>query len=471
MTKLTLSVPLPAHQHHSFNKRLLGLPLELRNLIYYHALVSPPKYSRHHLPDCHYRYNHTRTSIEPAACLVLEPTFEANERHRIYPWDDVIQCRCAKRTTLNLLLANRQVHHEAAPVFWSRNVFVFEHPDEFTLIIGSRLRPAYRRLLRHVYIASAEPWDTAPKTTTNLFSEQESLEKPIPRWLQFWGALNQCKALRTLAVRPEVVRKHAADVASLAMRFPELRRFELTVVMRYKDQSVDFYRDWGCFRACAQIQRDTVFVRASKTVAFRGAAGERYRETGCKELYRDFTTNFCVHVDSIVRERFLGCDMENREFVDLHGGKLAAGLDDLATSYRVELPTGEKARIEFMGVPQSRRTRLELLKGRLARDARARAEGKPTAAEEKLLKEVRWRKNNKKEQEASEELCERMRVLGDRVRREREMEEEEKKVKERERAEVRRAVEERMVERRLERKRVKRRSAERVEEGILELSL
>ncbi|KZL85877.1 ribosomal protein l32 [Colletotrichum incanum] len=467
MASLTLTIPLPAHQHPASSKRLLGLPLELRNLIYHHALVTPPKHSRTHHDDCHFRHNHTRTSVEPAACHVLDLSVNLIPAHELYPWDEPLQCRCAKRTTLNLLLACRQVHREAAPIFWTANTFVFEHPDEFALCAGARLRAAYRPLLRHIYIASADPWDTDPRTSRNLFTGARIKKKGgIPRWLQFWGVLKQCRGLRTLAVRPEVVRKHAADMASLGKWLPELRRFELTWVGKYNDEAGIWERRYGSFRACTAIQRETVFARAAQVVDFRAVDFSK----GCKDLYRSFTTNFCVYVDSIVRERFLGCDLEEDwNWVELHTGKLAAGLDDTKTSYRMELPTGEKTQITFMAVPQSHKTRVRLRKARLAKDAELRAKGKLTLAEERVLKEIKERRVANKNREADQEILEREQILCERKRRTEEMREEERREREVRRADLERAVETAREERRVERKRVvKRRS---VAEEMGELAL
>ncbi|KAK1585757.1 ribosomal protein L32 [Colletotrichum navitas] len=390
MTNLTLTISLPAHQHPASSKRLLGLPLELRNHIYHHALVAPPKHSRTHDDDCHFRYNHTATSIEPAACVVLDVTVDPVPLQYIYRHDRLSQCRCAKRTTLNLLLACRQVYREAAPIFWSANTFVFDHSDDFTICVGAQLRPAFRPLLRHVYVASADREENPLWTTRNLFSG--ACIPPgdkIPRWLQFWGVLNQCRGLRTLAVQPEVMRRHGADFAALSRRLPALERLELTWMGKYKDDQASHVPNRRSFRACESVQREMVFVRAARSVDL-GAADFGGAEW-CKELYRDFTTNFCVHLDTIVRNRFLGCgaDGPDRYRIELHTGRVEAGLNDARRTWNVELPTGKTARLDFLAVPQSRETRMRLKRQMRARDAARRASGKPTVAEERAAREER----------------------------------------------------------------------------------
>ncbi|KAK1982509.1 hypothetical protein LZ30DRAFT_590445 [Colletotrichum cereale] len=460
MTSLTLTIPLPAHQHPASSKRLLGLPLELRNHIYHQALVAAPKHSRTHDQDCHFRHNHTATSIEPPACLVLDVAVDPVPLHYLYDRDRPSQCRCAKRATLNLLLACRQVHREAAPVFWSANTFVFDHPDDFTICAGPLLRTAYRSLLRHVYIASADPEYHQLWTMRDLFTGTRiTRAHSIPRWLHFWSVLGQCRGLRTLAVRPEVVRRHGADLAALGRRLPSLERLELTWVGKYKDDGVAHEPDGRSFRVCTPIQRETVFVRAAQAVDFVAAAGPGGGNEWCKTLYQDFTTNFCVHVDSIVRERFLGCDAEgpDRDRIELHTGRVAAGLDDTRRTWSVKLPTGKMARLDFLAVPQSRGTRMRLKRERLARDAARRASGRPTAAEERVQREVRERRAENRNKAAEEEARERERVLAERRRREEERKEEERVQREDRRAELERAVEAAREERRVGRKRVVRR--------------
>ncbi|EFQ35335.1 ribosomal protein L32 [Colletotrichum graminicola M1.001] len=469
MTNLTLTIPLPAHQHPASSKCLLGLPLELRNHIYHHTLVAPPKHSRTHDDDCHFRYNHNATSIEPAACVVLDVAVDPVPLQYTYRHDRLSQCRCAKRATLNFLLACRQVHREAAPVFWSANTFVFDHSDDFTICVGARLRPAFCPLLRHVYVASADCEENPLWTTRNLFSGAIiSTSDKIPRWLQFWGVLNQCRGLRTLAVQPEVVQRHSADLAALSRRLPALERLELTWMGKYTDDEAPHVPSGRSLRACGPVQREMVFVRAARSVDL--GAADFGGVAWCKELYRDFTTNFCVHLDTIVRNRFLGCgaDGPDRYRIELHTGRVEAGLNDARRTWNVKLPTGKTARLDFLAVPQSRETRMRLKRQRRAQDAARRASGKPTVAEERVQREIQARRAENKSREAEEEARERELVLAERRRREEEREANERREREDRRAELQRAVEAAREERRVERKRVVRRG---VEEEVGELAL
>lgn len=453
----TLTIALPPNQHHSSAKTLMGLPLELREQIWRHVLVTPAKHHLKHVFDCRYRHGHARpTSIEPAACMVLEPNVELAEP-KVYPWDEPSHCRCAKRPGLNLLLVSGQVHREAAPVFWRENDFIFQSSDEFTHCVGARLRDKYRALLGSVYVGSCAPWETDRRTTWNYLKEERT--EPMPRWCQFWGVLNQCRGLRRLAVRPEVVKRHATDVKRLAHTMPMLRRLELTFVGRYLDRSTAFERDWGCFRACGGIQRDAVFVRAEMPVEIRGEGRADASPEGCKEMYRSFTTNFCVYVNRIVRERFLvpssaDVDLDDGR-IEFHApGGMAEGLDDLNDEHEVELPTGKTARLAFMGTPQSRRTRVALGRERMARDAKRRRAGLPSLGEEKALEEGARRRERRREYEICDELNRRERVLEKRKSKAAERKEAEQKEREAQREELARVMERAKEERKAGRKRV-----------------
>ncbi|TDZ53803.1 hypothetical protein CTRI78_v006740 [Colletotrichum trifolii] len=436
MHNLTISIALPPNQYHSSAKTLLGMPLELREKIYRHALVTPPKHSLSHLATCPFRQNHTKTSIEPAAGMVLKPRIDLSE-DKMLPWWDVSECCCAKRTGLNLLCASRQVHEESKRIFWSENLFCFQSEDEFVVCVGEMLRPRYRRLLRRVYVASPDPWKTCVRSAWNAFDGGYVMDRAIPRWCQFWGVLNQCSGLRYLAVRPEVVRRDAAHVANLRKHMPHLRALELTFVAGWKDaENGRWERDWGNFRACGGVQRETVFARAEMAVDLAGP----FNASACKEVYRTFTTNFCVYVERIVRERFLG--LQDGEDVDLHHGKVLEGLNDERTDYEVRLPTGKTAWIRFMAVPQSKRTRLALVKVRAVRDYELRKSGRPTEAEGRAVEVGKQRRIEKRERddERDRSRCEAVLVkkrLRDEIRAG-----EERKKKDDAREEVKKAMEE-----------------------------
>ena len=110
----------------------LCFPRELRDLIYRFTLVSLPLWERRHKRTCCFH--------EPlASCEIPVYLTNLEELQRRGWWDDRSywdyqkrnemkeSCRrdCWHRRCLALLSTCRQVYEEAAPIFWSRNVFCY----------------------------------------------------------------------------------------------------------------------------------------------------------------------------------------------------------------------------------------------------------------------------------------------------------------------------------------------------------
>lgn len=148
----------------------LALPGELRNYIYRLTLTTDPAMlDREHKYSCYWC---TWDPDEPQ-----NPMYDAN--HQKLPG-----CRCWAREGLALLLANRQINEEAAPMFWAENHFSFRGYDNFIHLVGTALRPRYRQMIPHVTICSD------PRGMDNL------RRPPIG----LWDTLFQCKGLRTLEI-------------------------------------------------------------------------------------------------------------------------------------------------------------------------------------------------------------------------------------------------------------------------------
>lgn len=127
--------PRPAH-HFDF----LALPAEVRNKIYSFTLTTDPsRLDREHEYDCEWC---TWKPDEPQ-----NPVFHGDDQK-------LPGCRCWARKGLALLLANRQIHEEAAPIFWSENDFSFRDVASFTRLVSRTLRLQYHPMIRHVTIYS-----------------------------------------------------------------------------------------------------------------------------------------------------------------------------------------------------------------------------------------------------------------------------------------------------------------------------
>ncbi|KAL4966114.1 uncharacterized protein BDV14DRAFT_171636 [Aspergillus stella-maris] len=150
-----------------FLDRLYALPTELRLLIHRHLLVRPGKFDLHHLPTCDgepfiadgaLAFRASGLYLRCAACRPYSfkmwewkstsdspaQSFWAPPKKNPFFCDECyadkmvelgmdrvpdlkgVKCLCARRD-LGILMVNRRLYEEAAPVFWKENVFAFEN--------------------------------------------------------------------------------------------------------------------------------------------------------------------------------------------------------------------------------------------------------------------------------------------------------------------------------------------------------
>lgn len=166
----------PETQQHAL-RGFLGLIPELRNIIYHLVLVdSQPLWYRRHKASCALCPRDSTTWEHPPWA-----TWQFPGQSRPTTIDC---CRCAVRDGLGLLLVNRQIHNEAAPIFWANNTHCFGDIYHFLRDVGENMRPASRALIRHLSIVT---FDRAKSTTAD-------------RRLDLWSTLSQCRDLETLEV-------------------------------------------------------------------------------------------------------------------------------------------------------------------------------------------------------------------------------------------------------------------------------
>lgn len=103
---------------------LLGLPRELRDIIYELTLAEPPLYLRKHQPGCP-RINILHGAETPVCKSTLEE-FERGYGREQDKWKfEACEKICQGRAGLALLRVNKQVHEEAQQIFLEKNVFCF----------------------------------------------------------------------------------------------------------------------------------------------------------------------------------------------------------------------------------------------------------------------------------------------------------------------------------------------------------
>lgn len=154
----------------------LALPGELRNMIYRFALTTdPPELEREHKYDC------KKCTWSPH--VRQQPMWDfgsGNSKSKRWPG-----CRCWARSGLDLLLANRQISWEGGSIFWAENHFTFHHPGDFIDLVGTRLRPRWRKMLGSISIFY---WLPLPYGYDPL----------SPTCDRFWRFLFECRGLGNL---------------------------------------------------------------------------------------------------------------------------------------------------------------------------------------------------------------------------------------------------------------------------------
>ncbi|CAK7210315.1 hypothetical protein SBRCBS47491_000734 [Sporothrix bragantina] len=194
-------------------KGFFRLPWELRMRIYELSLIELPKWEKVHNPDC----------------FMVAKDLHSCERppfiNKSIIYTQLPECKCAKRHSLNLLLANRQVHNEAAPVFWSRNVFCFGRAKDLVENISKSMRPSHRLLLRHI-VFLGYGCDSLPNKA--MFE----LTQPIVE--ELWDTLLQCNSLRTLEMSHNVYPLGYNYVNRIRKMMPDLESLRMTTLMAYR---------------------------------------------------------------------------------------------------------------------------------------------------------------------------------------------------------------------------------------------
>ncbi|KAK7997340.1 hypothetical protein PG989_005380 [Apiospora arundinis] len=220
----------------------LALPPEIRDIVYTYVLLvddAPRKMDRRHRALCPYAPRDGNTTS------FSEPPF----MQEYWEWDKSAMpaCGCSRRRGLGLLVANRQIHMEAAPRFWASTVFTFgvhggnyvhglqalidgfgldgtcfslsDADEGFVKRVtagamrGGIVRPRYRDLVRHVVLevfgtCSYDHWMSYGRFELQLteferWEQRPGLKQPLGDVA--WAALGALRGLRTLEVPPDMV--------------------------------------------------------------------------------------------------------------------------------------------------------------------------------------------------------------------------------------------------------------------------
>jgi len=222
-----IASPAPDTTSGTLRPNFLDIPVEIRSIVYYDALVEPPRWRKSHKPPC---------PFTPRSANVIErPPFVMHRGPQCVNY--MPGCSCAKRHSLSLLLVSRQVHAEAAPIFWSQNTFHFCTGHMFARNIGQQLRDDYRKLLRHVVVMRH------PKLQ-NIFTHGQ--DQSGIGFDSFWDALFQCEGLATLETPRNVFCRndqpwdaYVHHLQVLSNRLPKLESFRICMLEVYNYRDVE----------------------------------------------------------------------------------------------------------------------------------------------------------------------------------------------------------------------------------------
>ncbi|KAK5714794.1 hypothetical protein LTR17_017041 [Elasticomyces elasticus] len=122
---------------------LLGLPREIRDLIYEYALVQPYYWNKPHEPQCPlidlkkaWQWPVYRTWYETVDEIVDNRNIPGTPIDQVTSTNpltdgqvkDCFNAGCHSRLGINLRLANRQVFTETEDIFWTKNTFCYSDP-------------------------------------------------------------------------------------------------------------------------------------------------------------------------------------------------------------------------------------------------------------------------------------------------------------------------------------------------------
>ncbi|KAH8678412.1 hypothetical protein BX600DRAFT_149255 [Xylariales sp. PMI_506] len=322
MATLVRTLCLPSERQKGF----LGLPREIRAFIYRLTLVESSIITKRHNGTCSYSPISRHTPEVPGFMASGTTGSFAHSRGRRRTI-----CTCSKRQGLNLLQTNRQIHVEAAGVFWSSNIFTFKCTVDFAHCVGKNLRLDYRNLLQHISIIAVDQRYAAYPLET----------KPSPEALEI---LLECKSLRRLEIPVEVFETNVDWIEELQALAAGLESVKLARVLVYeyhiskKSQKNHRYYEWV-----------EVFVFASHDIPLEriGPAFD------AREFTRHYQYNFLVLLKQALTNQLMNSVGTNYGPETL---LLTYGFHHAQTQPELLLRDGTIARPLVLGMPPSKET-------------------------------------------------------------------------------------------------------------------
>lgn len=369
---------------------LQHLPQEILLLIYEYTLVDGIRWDKTHDLDCKFKPQDDGR-FEPVIFLqhvVWVHLDKGNERVAGTP-----PCQCGKRKGLGLMLTCKTIHKSAAPIFWSKNTFCFLDSVDFIATVGHTLRPKCRELIEDISIMNPAR-DGYP-------SHVYCRDSKVSQRHFFWDTIQKCKNLRTLDLpAPYLKPTSRFDVRRLErlkQKLPNFTSLTLNYLMPYSH--IKLWVDYPTVWVSQRIEKLT-YVRCSRSIDPRE---QDWSTKPVDEMLRDLQYNFRVHVDTAVKTKFLGANLDHLEEYS-KTFELIPGIDEYSNSRRITLPNGEKTTIQFYGLPLSKKDRMRRVQKKMALDKRQKQTNKMTHAQNEAVLKAKEKRKESREDEADKAL-------------------------------------------------------------------
>ncbi len=316
-------------------KGFFRLPVELRTHIYRYCLLELPRWEKRHGAACQHAPRDYMSLERPPFTFSTDTSMGLVKNGRLGLV--LASCDCAKRKGLSLLRLNRQIHREAAAIFWTGNVFCWQRPVTFVKNISAGVRDEYRRLIRHISIVS-DAWENDCRFPRIVWDTV----RPYDR---FWAAVHKCTGLHSLELRPEYVTWYHEPVCTLRRHCPQLESFRLVKLHLY---DLIYEDDGGGAYLCPPEKRRLLWFKTAWPVDL----GRITDRESCRETTRDFYTNFLVHARFAIETHLLGrpANQFGLNVCAAYPYRVPS-LDDTSGSQSIQLRDGSKCDIHVFGLP------------------------------------------------------------------------------------------------------------------------
>ncbi|KAK1453444.1 hypothetical protein CMEL01_05103 [Colletotrichum melonis] len=357
MSALTLNIRRTPGKYIQPRKGLfcLGqLPVDIRYLIYEFILVEPKRRDIEHKSDCFWHSDRLRL-LEPSAFL-LKDIVISEEPHRLiwdldgYCWSGSTMCRCDQRKGLGLLLTNRQVHAEAAPLFWSQNNFSFLSGHEAITALNHLVRPEYRDLISSITVLSADQRGTP--CNVRFASDTTQGCGPVP-WDSFWLTMMRCRNLKAIEV-PTIALETCLDgFHQLATEKPALNTNLVDFIpFRKWEDNLFSYPAGTHIEECYDHKHFTIYAETSSRLPTVQELRSSDEEP-CIDIWKTRARE-SKNLLRRTREVIIETCLRNFDEQHVYQWRLRPIIDSKETRFvRLDLGEGKYSSVKFYGLPAS----------------------------------------------------------------------------------------------------------------------